>query len=101
MQELWKNFEWDEDVRDDLAQRWSKWQAKLPNLSKIEIPHWYHTNLSAEESIEFNVFADVSLVAYGAVSFLRIMTKDEIRCKFFLEKSRSCPVKVKMSYRQL
>ena len=51
MQELWKrSIEWDEDVPDDLAQRRSKWQATLSNLSKIEIPRWYHTNLSAEES---------------------------------------------------
>ena len=41
IQELWKkNIEWDEDVPDDLAQRWSKWQATLPNLSKTEIPRW-------------------------------------------------------------
>ena len=54
---------------DDLAQRWSKWQTTLPNLRKIEIPHWYHTDLSAEESIELHVFANASSVAYGAVSF--------------------------------
>ena len=54
---------------DDLAQRWSKWQATLPNLRKIEIPHWYHTDLSAEESIELHAFANVSSVAYGTVSF--------------------------------
>ena len=68
MQELWKrNIEWDEDVPNDLAQRWSTWQATLPNLNKIEIPRWYHTNLSAEESIELYVFVDASSVAYGAV----------------------------------
>ena len=68
MQKLWKrNIEWDEDVPNDLAQRWSTWQATLPNLNKIEIPRWYHTNLSAEESIELYVFVDASSVAYGAV----------------------------------
>ena len=96
MQELWKrNIEWDEVVPDDLAQSWLKWQATLPNLSKIEISRWYHTNLSAEESIELRVFADASSVAYGAISFLRIMTKDDIRCKFVLGKSRLCPIKEK------
>ena len=39
-------------------------------------------------NIEFYVFADASSVAYGAVSFSRIMTKDDIRCKFVLGKSR-------------
>ena len=68
MQELWKrNIEWDEDVPNDLAQTWSTWQATPPNLNKIEIPRWYHTNLSAEESIELYVFVDASSVAYGAV----------------------------------
>ena len=62
-----RNIEWDENVPDDLAQRWSKWQATLPNLSKIEIPRWYHTKLSAEQSIELHVFADASSVAYVAV----------------------------------
>ena len=39
MQELWKrNIEWDEDVPDDVAQRWSKWQATQPNLSKLRSP---------------------------------------------------------------
>ena len=56
MQDLWKrNIEWDEDIPDDLAQIWSKWQATQPHY------------LSAEESIELHVFADASSVAYGAV----------------------------------
>ena len=96
IQELWKkNIEWDEDVPDDLAQRWSKWQATLPNLSKTEIPRWYHTNFSAEESIELHGIADPSSVTYEAVSFLQIRTKDDIRCKFVSGKSRLCPIKEK------
>ena len=66
------------------------------NLSKIEIPRWYHTNLSAEESIELHLFADASSVAYQAISFLQIMTKDDIRYKFVLGKSRLCPIKEKI-----
>ena len=97
MQELWKrNIEWDEDAPDDSVQRWSKWQATIPNLRKIEIPSWYHINLSAEEFIELYVFADTSSVAYGAASFLRIMAKDDVRCKFVLGKSRLCPIKEKI-----
>ena len=97
IQELWKrNTEWDEDVPDDSVQRWSRWQATIPNLRKIEIPSWYHINLSAEEFIELHVFADTSSVAYGVVSFLRIMTKDDVRCKFVLGKSRLCPIKGKV-----
>ena len=39
------------------------------------------------------MFADASSVAYRAISFLQIMTKDDIRCKFVLGKSRLCPIK--------
>ena len=41
------------------------------------------------------MFADASSVAYGTVSFLRIKTKDDIRCKSVLGKSRLCPIKEK------
>ena len=42
------------------------------------------------------MFADASSVAYRAISFLQIMTKDDIRCKFVLGKSRLCPIKEKI-----
>ena len=41
------------------------------------------------------MFADASSVSYEAVSLLRIMPKDDIRCKFVLEKSRLCSIKEK------
>ena len=38
MQELWKkSIEWDEDVPDNLEQRWSKRQVTLLNLKKLNV----------------------------------------------------------------
>ena len=54
-----------------------------------------YTNLSAEECIKIPVFADASSVAYGAVSFLRITEKNDIKCKLVPAKLRLCPIKEK------
>ena len=54
-----------------------------------------YTKLSAEEYIKIHVFDDASTVAYGAVSFLRIMEKNDIKCKFVLVKLKLCLIKVK------
>ena len=54
-----------------------------------------YTKLSAEEYIKIHVFDDASSVAYGAVSFLRIMEKNDIKCKFVPAKLKLCLIKEK------
>ena len=73
--------------------RWQKWKSTLKKLESVKISRWYHT--SPNDTIELHIFSDVSSIAYGAVSYLRISRPDVIYCSFILVKSRLAPVRNK------
>ena len=92
-----KNFYQSEDLTysrksENRAQQRSKKQTIQSNLSKIETPLWCYI-LNSQQYIKIHMFDDASSVAYGAVSFLRIMEKNDIKCKFVLAKLRLCLIK--------
>ena len=63
-----------------------RWLEELPHLNELRIS-WYFTQVSAA-SYEIHCFADTSLLANSACSYLCIIdTKNFVHCSFLLGKS--------------
>ena len=83
---------WDSVISEEVKVRWSRWLEELPYLSELRIPRCF-TQVAAA-SYEIHCFADASLFAYGACSYLRIIdTKNFVHCPFLLGISRLAPIK--------
>ena len=81
---LRRQIEWDKVIPKDLSKisgkwnKWNKWKESLEYLSMLEIPRWYGYDDQIDSYIELHIFADASSIAYGAVSHIRIISRDNI-----------------------
>ena len=92
IQELWTtNLAWDEQLPDDMKQRWIAWKWNILSLAKVKIPRWYV--FTATDMMQLHVFSDASQCAYGAVVYIRYILIKSVTCNFVLGKSRLAPVK--------
>lgn len=82
---------WDDSISDVDSERWEKWKSQLHNLSEITVnrcvkPPCLIGRLEARRVTQ--LFRRVT-IAYGAVSYLRLVdVEDRIHCAFLAEKSR-------------
>ena len=91
VQELWRqNIDCNEEIPKDLGIRIDKWKTQPCLLDNITIPrfHWF-TNFW---EIEIHIFADASTLAYGAVSYYRIISYYVIMVSFIIGKSKLVPL---------
>lgn len=86
---------WDEHVPCDITQKWSRWLNNINNLSDLQIPRCFKPRqFDSNTCIEVHHFADASLVAYGACSFIRCINRiGEIHTQLIMSKSRVAPIK--------
>ena len=93
IQDLWKQkITWDEILPDNEKQQWLKWLQDLNKLSLLRIPRQY---LSVQPSKrQLHVFCDSSQKAFGAIAYLRGISKDNaIHTAFIMAKTRVAPIK--------
>ena len=90
-----RNLGWDEQIPEDALQRWKNWLSTLPRLEETVIDRCFVPAEFGEiASRELHHFSDASQVAYGAVSYLRTVSKEgDIHCSFLIGKSRLAPLK--------
>ena len=94
IQELWRrNLAWDEQLPEDIKQRWIAWKRNIPSLAKIKIPRWYGFTATDMVQLELHVFFDASQCAYGAVVYIRYILNKSVTFNFVLGKSRLAPIK--------
>lgn len=92
MQKLWKtNTAWDNDIPENHKENWTKWLHELKNLTSLVIPRHYFK--SVINDVQLHVFCDSSMLAYGAVAYLRYGTPEGTKCTFLMSKSKVAPVK--------
>ena len=82
-------------ISDEDGERWEKWKSQFPSLSRISlgrcIKPLYFGDLKFADLLNF---ADASQIAYGAVSYLRMVDiEDRIHCTFLIWKSRLAHLK--------
>ncbi|KRX13995.1 hypothetical protein T07_7059 [Trichinella nelsoni] len=84
----------DEPLTSSIAEDWSKWKREAKNLWKMKIPRCLIPfPVEETDSIELHVYGDASKWAYGAVAYLKFISKDKTTVRFIMSKSRVVPLK--------
>lgn len=88
VKDLWNaKYEWDEELPQNIIERWQTLCSTLPNIESIKIPRWIGSHKSKE--FELHGFSDASEKAYAAVIYYRVKSLDgQIRCGILSSKSR-------------
>ncbi|XP_044182749.1 uncharacterized protein LOC114952001 [Acropora millepora] len=90
-----KNFGWDDQIPEKELMRWTSWLEELPKLEQFSLERCLkQSDCAGIVSCQLHHFSDASEVAYGAVSYLRLVdSQGNIRCSFLMGKSRLAPLK--------
>ncbi|XP_003369021.1 putative integrase core domain protein [Trichinella spiralis] len=84
----------DEPLTSSIAEDWSKWKREAKNLWKIKIPRCLISfPVEETDSIELHVYGDTTKWTYGAVAYLKVISKDKTTVRFIMSKSRVAPLK--------
>ena len=85
---------WDDIVNPDIEMKWKLWIETLTDIGKLRIPRCVKpSDFDFDAVIELHHFADASLQAYGACSFVRCINKDgKIHTQLLISKSKLAPI---------
>ena len=75
LKDIWRvtRQQWDDELLQDIFQRFLVWSADLPKLENIKIPRSYFSG--PFDNIELHMFGDSSQDIFGAIAFLRARVK--------------------------
>lgn len=90
-----KGLGWDDKIPEEELKRWENWLEELPTLEQFCVERCFKPlNFGTVVSCQVHHFSDASQVAYGAVSYLRLVNSNrEVQCSFIMGKSRLSPLK--------
>ena len=90
---MWQlNYDWDDEVPDDLLHRWKQWKDDLGSISQVRIPRHMFQN-EAGVKVELHAFCDASEKAFCAVCYFRWQGQDGVKTSFVMARVRVAPVK--------
>ena len=99
LKDIWRatGQQWDDELPQDMVQRFLVWSADLPKLENIKIPRSYFSG--PFDNTELHMFGDSSQDIFSAVAFLRARVttptgKIKTELAFVLGKARVAPMKV-------
>lgn len=95
MQDTWKTgLNWDDPLSDGLTEQWKICRENLQKINLVKIPRWVKFG-QGKTRIELHGFSDASQKAYGAVIYLRVISKEFGICVHqMMAKSRVAPLKI-------
>lgn len=90
-----KQLGWDDLIPEDDLICWKSWLEELPGLEQFSIDRCFKPpNFGDIISCQLHHFSDASQVAYGAVSYLRLVNaQHKVHCSFVMGKSQLSPLK--------
>ena len=90
-----KKLGWDDKIPEEVINRWKAWLESLPLLERFCTERCCKpTNFEEVTSCQLHYFSDASQLAYGAVSYLRMVNaQGDVHCSFVMGKSRLAPLK--------
>lgn len=90
-----KKLCWDDKIPNEELERWKAWLEVLPKLEKFSIDRCFKPpGFEKVVFCQLHYFSDASQLAYGAVSYLRLVNpRGNIHCSFVMGKSRLAPLK--------
>ena len=89
------NLKWDEDIPDDISNKWLKWKENLPNLEMVHLgrcfkPHGFGKVVDCS----LHHFSDACENGYGQVSYIRLVDDGgRIYCSLVMGKACVAPLK--------
>ncbi|XP_024882323.1 uncharacterized protein LOC112461341 [Temnothorax curvispinosus] len=94
LQETWsENLTWDDEVPDELKNKFLKWMEDLKELNEIRIPRCFLGQISESDNVSLHVFCDASKVAYATVIFICVENSDGVKVHFVQAKTRVAPAR--------
>ncbi|XP_057374666.1 uncharacterized protein LOC130695542 [Daphnia carinata] len=95
MQDIWRRkFDWDDELSQDLIDRWIRWTETLPSLSKLVLERCISPPRNDLTATELHIFGDASELGFGAVAYVRFLFNDRpASVKFIISKARVAPLK--------
>ena len=85
---------WDDIIPESLSQRWDAWRQALASLSDLRFLRPVVPNDADVSTLTLHHFADGSLHAYGAVSYLvGKLASGMVWCSLLMSRARLTPVK--------
>ena len=90
-----KKLDWDKKIPEEDFSRWKSGLGELPKIQGFSTSQCFKpSGFSKVASAQLHYFSDASEVAYGAVSYLRLVnTCGDVHCLFVTGKSRLSPLK--------
>ena len=84
---------WDDELPEELQQRWQEWKEEALALSQFKINRWQSSSGNVTTR-EMHHFCDASTTGYGTVSYPREKYEDgQINVALLYSKSRVAPLK--------
>lgn len=101
IQELWRRHtEWDDELPNDILQKWQSWKEGLKASRTIAIPRWYGFRRDECQNVQLHVFCDASEIAYQGVAYFHTVTRECFNVSFIISKTRLAPIKALIVARQ-
>ncbi|XP_024872298.1 uncharacterized protein LOC112454901, partial [Temnothorax curvispinosus] len=92
IQRLWTlKLDWDDEPPMDIRRSWNRFQTELGVLSSLRVPRAF--NSCHVVRCELHGFCDASELGYGAVIYLRIVTRDGVVVRLLCAKFKVAPLR--------
>ena len=90
-----RKFDWDDPIPQEDLTRWQAWMSELPKLEHFRVERCFKPRGFGEvESCQLHLFSDASEAAYGAATYLRMVSSSgDVHCSFVMGKARLSPLK--------
>ena len=94
---------WDEQVPEDLEEKWLKWKSEVPILDEIKVERCLIPEDFSSPTYTLHGFGDASEAAYGAVVYLRVADSgsDRVHTALLCSKTRLAPIGKKRTIPEL
>ncbi|XP_075150815.1 uncharacterized protein LOC142224922 [Haematobia irritans] len=92
MQQIWLDkVGWDDGLTQLTCITWQNFLKTCPDIQSVKIPRW--VQFTPESKVELHGFCDSSERAYAATVYIRLQTKNDIKCHLLVAKTRVAPIK--------
>ena len=93
LQVMWtRRLDWDEDIDGDLTEQVQQWFSKLEDLRNLQVHRCLQPGTGSAET-PIHTFVDASKDAFGAVSYVRNVRRDEVvETRFIASKTKVAPL---------
>ena len=89
------NLKWDEDIPDDISNKWLKWKENLPNVEMVHLGRRFKPHgLGKVVDCSFHHFYNACNNGYGQASYIHLVDEGgRIHCSLVMGKTRVAPLK--------